>query len=781
MNSGQRRASARILSLSGVCFGALSLVVMAPAPAIAQGAQVGPSSSIGEVVVTARKREESLIETPVAVTVFSADAIQAQSIANLSDIGNATPNVSFTTGNNDAGAAGSAVIFIRGIGQNDYANSTDPGVGTYIDGVYIGRAIGGLLDLPDVAQVEVLRGPQGTLFGKNTMGGAINITTTRPGQANGGAVAITAGEDNRLNADVEGDLRMSDKVGFRGVLSYRSQDGFVERLNGGDAIGAEERLIARVKAEFQPTDALNILLSADYTNDTSTSARVASRINPNSARASFWNDGAVLGPCPICVIPAFSVAAGERIDSRFAGTLRTTNANGSYDNDYDGGGVSARVDYGISDALTLRSITAHRTFDSVADADQDGQRIDFAQQSFDDVQHQISQEFNLISTGDRFDWIFGVYYFGEDAKASQEINLAYPIIALQNNFSTETQSKAVFGEGTYRFSDQWSLTAGLRYTKDEKDYEITTLCRPDILPSVIIMCTNGDYLPRTTRSADWDTLDPRVILQFQPTETSLIYASYSTGFKSGGFNARPSTASQVGPYDPETVDSYEIGAKTSAMDGRLLLSGAAFFYNYEDYQVTVSGTTPANLPVAVVGNVGTAEVFGVEGEVLARPTDYLTLNAGFGYTNAEYSELSPSLTAFFDSINAPASSRITLDDELPKTPKWTVNAGAEFRTPVGGAGAELRWRADWSWVDDQFSEARNFTETRSPAHHNLNGRITYVPANAGWTLALYGKNITDEEYIVNGFYPDGGNGAQVLVTPNEPREIGVQLRYEFGG
>lgn len=719
-----------------------------------------------EVIVTARKRSETLLETPVAVTAVTAADLEAQSIAAIDDLSNTVPNVSFSTGAGDNGV-GAGVVFIRGIGQTDYSNATDPGVGTYVDGVYLGRTIGAILELPDVQQIEVLRGPQGTLFGKNTMGGAINVSTQRPSFENRGSLSVTAGEDNRLNVDGEGDLRLGKNLAARLAVSTRSQDGFVERLNGGEATGAEEAVVGRTKLEYDAGGPFRLLLSADYSDIGGTTPRVVTFINEQSTLAVTWN-------------ALYAAEAGQAISNEYSTSdLRSTNATGSYDNSFEGGGASLNLEWDLRPNLLLRSISAYRTFESFAEADQDGQSIDWGFTVYGDDQSQVTQEFNVLGSAfdDRLNWIAGLYYFFENSDADQLINIADPLVRFRNLFSTDSSSYAVFAEGNYQLSERLSLTMGLRYTQDEKDFSAQTLCRDGI--GFAFLCDpNGAYLPLTTASESWSSVDPRVGVKYRFNPDWMAYATYSTGYKSGGFNARANNPEQVEPFDPETVTSYEIGTKGQLADGRLTLSSAVFFYQYDDYQVTATGTDlETGIATAVVGNVGEAEVQGIELEAQVRPTGQVTLQAAVGYVEAEYTSLSAELVDFFASTGNPP---ITLDNELPKTPKLTASLGAELRSRLPNE-AQLRSRLDYAWIDEQDSDVQNFDGTRSPSHYNLNGRISYEPRSERWLVAVYGKNLTDEVYIVNGFIPDGGNGTQTLIVPNEPREIGVQLKVNFGG
>jgi iron complex outermembrane receptor protein len=371
-----------LTACAGVPAALLAAAGVATPLGIAFAQEAASSSGLEEVVVTARKRDERLLDVPVAITAISAERIEAQSMTQLDDVANAVPNLSITGGGTDAAGTGFSVVFIRGIGQVDYANSIDPGVGTYVDGVYLGRAVGGNLDLPDIAQVEVLRGPQGTLFGKNTMGGAINVSTKRPSFTNRGSLGLTYGEDNRFDVDAEGDLKFSDALAGRLAVSYRSQDGYVERYYGGDEVGDEDTLVARGKLEFRPSDSLNMLLSVDYTDAGGTSAKTTRLFDPlavGDTLGFLWNDvpPALLAdvfdngipdgsspPIPGLPLVPYSVLAGERIGPEYDfNSLRVNAGAGPQTNDFESWGAALRVEWDLGEA-TLRSISAYRELDS---------------------------------------------------------------------------------------------------------------------------------------------------------------------------------------------------------------------------------------------------------------------------------------------------------------------------------------------------------------------------------------------------------------------------------
>lgn len=778
----------RWIGLRGAVCGLLGLGAAAP-QVMAQSVPAGVAS-LEEIVVTARKREERLLDVPVAVTAVGAEQIEAHSIAALDDITYVVPNLSITRGGTDAGGTGFSVIYVRGIGQVDYANSIDPGVGTYFDGVYLGRSVGGNFDLPDVQQVEVLRGPQGTLFGKNTMGGAINVTTKRPTFENDLSLAVTYGEDNRLDGEIEADVKLTDTLAARAVAAYRSQDGYLERYYGGDALGEEDTFVGRVKLEYRPSETLNVLLSLDHTSAGGSSGKTVKLFDPFAVGdqlgilwndvppafvADLFDDGAINGsspPIPGLPTVPYSVLEGERIGPQNDfNDLRTNASTGPLSNDFESFGAALRVEWELGGA-TLRSITAHRELDSRVGGDQDGQSANASVAYWGDEQSQFSQELNLYGSTDRIDWLAGLYYFSEDADAAQDVRQNLPWFMVDLLFGTKTESYAGFAEATWRFADRWSLVGGVRHTSEDKDFYAHQACQPGML----LPCVNGDFLPYTTTSDSWSSTDPRLGLQFRPNDDWLLYVQYSTGFKSGGFNARPSNPADARrSFDMEELAAWEIGAKGTFAGGKAVVSLAAFTYDYSDLQMVIAGINPTSgTAVAVVGNLGDASIEGAEAELTWQPIPRLLFNAAVGYTRASYDSLDPAVLDVITSVGSPA---VSLDSDLPRTPELTWNAGIEYGWPVGAAG-DFSARLDYAWVDEQYNDIQNFREAMTPGHENVNARITYRHGER-WEAALYARNLTDEEYVANAFWPQGGQASVLFLIPNEPREVGLTFKLKF--
>lgn len=743
-----------------------------------------------QIIVTARRKAENLQETPIAIAAFTAEEIKVRNLQNLDDLGSFTPNVDFSTGTVDIGGAGNAVFFIRGIGQVDYAPSFDPGVGLYVDGVYIGRSVGAILELPDVAQIEVLKGPQGTLFGKNTMGGAINITTVMPTEDFTGGLDLTYGEDNRfnVNADIGGPL--NDIFSFRASAAYRSQDGFVNRPNAGDKAGEEGTFVSRLKlqADFGQT---TVLLSGDFT---SISADANLAFHPfydvaSAGLATLWNN--------FVGIPSgtpLSSADASPDDPRLNFGIASNEA------DYDGWGVALKVEHDFGGPV-LRSVTSARGFEARNVREADGSVANFAILDYSDEQWQITQEVLLFGNAfdDRLSYTIGGFFMKEDAKGSWDVLLAPglfeafeglpgPVIPLVPGFACpsmipmapcaggagnplnlafdllqqirpdiETTSYAVFGEAEYQITDQVAVFAGLRFTRDQKDYQVETL-RLSGRPPIV---------PLTMASDSWNDVSPRIGIKYQPSDDMLVYATVSKGFKSGGFNARPANVFFAQrPFDPETVWAYEAGFKSDLAGGRVRFNGAAFYYSYRDQQLQANGVAPGDVnPAQFTDNIGRSRIWGLEGDVTVSVTDQFTVLSGFGYLNAQYKETGQDITG------------LSLDTELQKAPEWTANAAAQYVQPLDDYG-ELLARVDVAYTAENFPDARNTPSLRQRGHVLVNARIGWASPDERYSVALYARNLFDTKFIVNGFDVSAFEGS-VLAIPSQPREVGITAGIRF--
>ena len=687
-------------------------------------------------------------DTPISITAFSSTTLDEANMVDLRDIGKYTPGMSFTSygmGSSEAGA-----IFLRGIGQSDHMVTTDPGVGLYIDGVYVGRNQGAALDLLDLERVEVLRGPQGTLFGKNTIGGAVNVVSRKPTGSRGGHVSITAGEGGRLNASFSGEVPLGDQAAMSVSLLSKQRDGVGEQILTGSQTGDEDSLSGRAQLYWHG-EAVEISLAVD-----------ASRARQAAMPHSFYEQAAWLGVAP-CYQPSGDgyspCPAGAKSDPFDSYSLD------DLDTAQDLFGVSATMEWDISDSLVFKSITAYRDMDYLGSLEFDGapQRIVYYGET--GASDQFSQEFQFSgSSGARVDWIAGLYYFTEDGDNDQD---NHEFGGRTNRITqVETESYAAFGQATMQLTDKWSMTAGLRYTDESKDYDLVFhVLDASGTPAIDGAGQPVYVIPPTTLGDTWDAVSGTLNLSYTISEGVMAYATYSRGFRSGGYAARPSALTGVGAYDPEHVNMYEVGLKALTLEERLVFNAAIYRNDYQDYQAQVNRV--GNSFDTRVLNAAEAKIDGVEIELTTLLSPVFRVDATFAYTDAQITEvnLAPSLEANFSAGH-----------RLPYVSKYTLSVSPQLDFRVAN-GASVLVRLDYSYRDDFFGQIANSPFEREDGYGLLNARLEYRNAGRDWSIALYGINLADKTYTrVRNYYP-GFLGFAIWNT--DTREIGVSARYEF--
>ncbi|WP_235523838.1 TonB-dependent receptor [Caulobacter sp. Root487D2Y] len=735
-------------------------------PALAAGQAQAPAVQIEEVVVTARRREERLQDTPVAVTALAGEALESRGVESVDQIAKFAPSIRFDGAAALSGGNYNATVFIRGVGQNDFAIFSDPGVGVYVDGVYYARSIGGTLDAFDVSRIEVLRGPQGTLFGKNTIGGAVLITTEQPKNAFGGEIGGVTGSYDRLDVKGHVDIPLGQKVSARLSAARLTRDGYGERLTTGDDLGDRNATAMRAQLLWEPSDTVTVNLSADYT-----------RAREHSAPQKLLVIGAVpgfaigpfMGNFNTYVAPGLGITAPNGAKSLNPSFLTdspfTTYGTGPNVNDLDLWGGSATVSWDLGE-VTFKSITAVRGLTATFARDGDNTPFTFRETFNHDVQAQYSQEFQLggESFGDRLTWVTGAYVFRERGTDSGYAKLALglapgvspppysPSAAVYTKVTSTTY--ALFAQGSLALTDQLSATVGARYNRDEKDYVLDHRRIRD-----------GGVIAQVSPSGSWNSFTPKVGLEFKATPDVLLYASVGKGFKSGGFNARPlNDASEVTEYQPETLLTYEAGAKTAWLNRRLILNVAGYFSDYQDIQVTVN-QTPRNF----VANAAAGEVKGLEVELQARPTASWSFNFGGGYMDAKYTEVGSGLAAG-------QVLPITLATHFIKAPKWTLNSGIEYGHDLS-SGGRLTARVDWTHYSTVYNDVANDPDLTQPAYDLFGARLAYASPDQLWQAALFGLNLSDERYMVSGNASSGFGLKEASF--GRPREWGLSLSRKF--
>jgi len=801
-------------------------LLISSAIAFTGAAQVNAQSNDGyaleEIVVTAQKRSESLQDTPIAITAFTASALADKGVNDISEIANFTPNLVFDTTSPIGGVSSGAAVFIRGIGNTDFSLTTDPGVGTYVDGVYVSRSVGGVLDVLDVERIEVLRGPQGTLFGRNTIGGAINIISRQPAEEFEAAIEGTVGNDGRANLRASIDIPFSDQLKSSFSISSKNRDGFVDRPLVGDELGDEQRLSFRGAFNFVPNDAWDFQASFDYTDiDESAAPSVGAGFT------TAFPDGTVggAGVLGAALVENFSIPlpTGTLLGPLAPGSLSPTGDffeiiggglnifNQSVVNDI-GDDVSFGTGPQFSEVevfgttfvanyhgnnFDLKYTGSFRNTESRFANDADNSPFQITEIVNDNYDvDQVTHEFQLTGTAaeGRFKYAAGFFLFDEDGTDDVNVPVTIPApgtspaggagfqATIRNDAQVDNSSEAAYFQATYDINDIFSVTGGIRYTEDEKGYAFTQVIGANLAndPLVFLIGAPGieaqlepggalqpGFIPLVgdgTGSVNetFDETQFKLGLDATLSDGTLLYYSFSQGFKSGGFVLRYVAAvPEPLSFDPETLDSHEIGVKWQSIDNRFRVNAALFTSEYEDVQVTFFDTLGGPL----TANAGTADINGFELEATAILSDNFKVDIGYGYTDAEYT-----------SINAVAglSSAISLDSELVNTPENTFSLGLEYIANV--AQRDLTFRVDYSYTDDVFNDSQNSPFLFQEATNLWNASAKYE-INDNSEVVAWIENVGDERFVISG-NSNFGLGFHSAV-PNRPREYGVTYRHRF--
>jgi len=785
-----RKISGRKLPL----FAAVSLVALLPVtPAMAADGQADETvSALDEVItVTARKREESLQDTPISITAFSDRALEARGIQSTEGLAQLTPNLTLQNNPSFSGASNSASIYIRGVGQQDFVPTVEPGVGVYVDGVYVARSVGAILDLVDFERVEVLRGPQGTLFGRNTIGGAISITTKAPGDTLTASASATYGTDNLVVLKGTANLPFSDKVALRVSAGYFSQDGYVKRTFDGKKLGNSDRFAGRAALRLKPSDTWTVDFGLDGTtareNGPAMSliginfGKTTDPATPPFADISniIANVGAGNGPVP-CATPAapLNLAVPGCYDNRYVlGPDTNAGTAPSYSNS-DIWGVSMIHSIELADTLDLKSITAYRRLTGSFARDGDGSPVTIAQFYDRLKQKQFSQELQLLGKNfdGRLEWILGGYYFKE---SGVNINrLLFTISEFQSGGAFRNESFAAFGQGTFAITDQLKLTAGLRWTHDRKafhpdQYIIQNLAAFLGAPfNSPIFAPGTRVLPDVEAKVSFSEFTPMVNLAFQPTKELMTYLTWSRGFKSGGFSQRvfppiipgvttPITdpVAAIPSFAPEKVDVYEAGIKFQSSDRLVTLNLAGYYTDYSDLQVQVFTSV-----APVFRNAASARVKGFEAEGQLRPMRGLLLEGSLGLTDASYKGIDQA-TTFINPGNA-----------FERVSKWTASAGLTYEMELPG-GSNLRPHVDWSYRGKFYNNTFNTPQIAQPGYHLFNASLGWTTANERYSLTANVKNIGNKRYLLSGILVDAIQAFEGVY--NRGREYSVTASFKF--
>jgi iron complex outermembrane receptor protein len=740
----------------------------------------GQDTATSDIVVTARRTEENVQRVPSAISVFNERTLDRIQATDTTGLQGAVPNLNIVQGR---GSSNATNIYIRGIGQPDALQTFDPAVGVYVDDVYLSRIRGNQLDLLDVERIEVLRGPQGTLYGKNTIGGAIKFVTRRPGQQLRAEGSLTVGSyaQFELRGAVSGPLSDTVAVGF--AIMRAQRDGYVEDRNDDRKYNDRNSIGGRAALAFTPSDRFRFDLTADYAHDDAA-----------------LNTGAPINGLVHLLTPS-PLLALEQDPKDYDFTVETTPGlpNSTKLTHW---GVSGTAAYDLTDALTLKSITAYRKLHTRDYVDIDATALEVGDVLVDVHQNQTSQEFQLTYSDDRLTAVGGLYYLRENNESHQEayaddlvdltlfrtgtcipgITCLPDFLLGPSNFPTflrtvdddlKTDSYAAYANASYAITDALRISAGIRWTRETKDYFRTT----STFSSSPLLTTVVPF--EFDRKDHWTDVSPMASIDYQFSPAVMGYLRYAKGFKSGGFNGRANELGSSTEYDPETVDSFEAGVK-STIARQLRLNVAVFHNSYKDFQARVSeldDSTVPPTPLLSVLNAGKLRIRGAELEAAWTPTPELLLDAQIGYLDSEYKE--------FDDARFTAFGGSRAFQEPAFSPKWTMRYGAQYSFALGSGGGitvggQARYRSRHALsVDNTFTNTDTEIEGLFQNSYWLaDARIVWENASKKLAFGIYGNNIFDKLYKTDGQeFSSIGNIRTVYF--GAPRTISVKLTARY--
>lgn len=735
------------------------------------GAEQATSGTLEEVIVTARKVQENQQDTPIAITALSGDALIERQVFDTTKLTQVVPNLQF--GNNAplAGNNASSQVFIRGIGQTDPTSTVDPGVGLYIDDVYIGNAVGGSMGLRDIANVQVLRGPQGTLFGRNTIGGAILLSTVEPGDEFGGTARVGFGSDSLIDAFVALDAPINEhwKARFSGGL--RKQDGYVTRSDGTD-LGDTNTFTFQAKLVWKPTDKVTGHLLGDYTkSDENGSPLVFAAINE---AATFPRVASQDAGCPGVVFPTSGpvpMIDDPRCANDFQGAgPYHNNGTDPLTSQFENWGGSLNLTYQVTDDVAVKSISSYRGLSWAGNRDADNTPLVILGTQYDVDGWQWSQEFQLTYQTEALTGVAGIYYFDQGSDDIVTVALNPPPPGVQHdsdNNVVRNSSWAVFTQWTYNFNDMFGLTVGGRYTEDRKgsypdQYDLAT-------PAV-------KQVPLQWYRDTFSSFTPSGSLRLRFSDSAMMYLSYSEGFKGGGWNSHfnavltPAQQDALQEFKPEDAKTTELGVKLDLAGNTLRLNAAIFTSDYTDMQVTYRGPAPAGV-APFITNAGKASIDGAELELTWAPTADWIIEASMGYLDATIDRLDiPPL--------AVVPPGLVVGNALPYAPKYQGHLGVAYTAHAGDFA--MTPRLDLSYQDTTYFDATNTPEiAQLDSYTVLNASFVLGPAEGKWNVTLGVNNATDETYPIagNSSLTTGSGYAEIAYA--RPREYFGLFTYRF--
>lgn len=746
------RTSARRLQSAAI----LSLAAFPIAPALAQ--ERDQSLVLEEVIVTARKREESIQGTPVSVTSIGRELAEA-SLRRLDDVQSFTPNVYIR---NTAGIPGGAAISIRGVSYQETDKTLDPSIGVVMDGLYLGTSSGSLLNNIDIKRVEVLRGPQGTLFGKNTTGGVLNIVRGDVTMEWGGDVRLTAGDDGRqdLRAVVNVPL-IGDELGVKLFGASINSDGWIRNTTLGEDAGGDDKNTYGFTTLWRPNERFDLKFHYEHHEDQTDTGAFANVNQPADLTCAlqgiFWPIGCEAAD-----------AGSDRDNS-------STNERNRNDSEYDTYILTANLEL---ENFVLTSVTGLRDMDEQYRIEFDGSPANLLNFDYFNEWEQFSQELRITSTfSEEFEFVAGLFYWDVEYEQRwnvKELNFALQLLGIPqgtppqvltpnsinyNGQNQRTESIAAFSSADWHFAEKWTATAGLRYTYEEKDFK----------GADGTFYEAGQPLPALNFAFfedDWSEPSPKLGLRYQANDDMMVFASWTQGFKSGGFFGRQANFDIDPTYDPEYVTTWELGMKSTWMDGRVIFNPTVFYNDYEDKQEEILVPISLSNVATVVRNASTLEIFGAELELQMQVTQAWNLRLSYGYLDAQYDDYQADITG--DGIVTDNSNLIPRN-----TPENTIGINSIYTRQIGPG--DFTAFVSYRWRDEIETIANNDPLGHLDDIQNLDVTLNYSWADARYRVSAYGRNISDERERVVTRIP----GLTSWANWNQGENYGVEFAVSF--
>ena len=810
------------------------------APAEAQSDAAAPQDAGQDIIVTAQFREQNLQDTPLAITAVNAQMLEARSQTSIADVAGQAPSVTLKP--QGAAFGPSMAANIRGVGQADFNPALEPGVGLYVDDVYYATLTGSVLDLLDLDRVEILRGPQGTLSGRNSIGGSVKLFSKRPEGSNTGSFSAAYGSRDRIDLRGSVDFNIAENLDARISGVAKKQGGYVNRLDFGCVypVGGPARLPTnaplnpgalinpvggipatlpassncivakegdvdymgvRGQLRYRPTDSIDINIIGDYTIDDRN--QVGSVL-----LLTRYPNGAVGSPnFPLTANPPFNTAtapgrdinpygAGIAYDTRFVcgkycnfASYHNAADNGLPDDisdgriKFEGWGVSGQVDWELADQLQLVSITAYRAYTSYFSNDNDtsplAHSLGYGPLTF----KFFSQELRLngaFGPNDQFEYTLGGYYSDQKSVYTSFQGLRSSALRFVQSDPVKADSKAAFAQLSWTPVDALTLNGGIRYTEESKTYTYSRRSPEGGVAPPALAPLDG-----LVGNASGSRVDYRLAAQYRFSDEFMTYAQFSTGFKGGGVNPRPFFPQQVLSFGPETLKSYEVGFKSDFLDRRVRLNVAAFYSQYSGIQLTLTNCTAQagagfGAPCALPTNAGNAHIKGIEVETTIRPVEGFLIDASASYLDFNFKSFATFATPTGTvTVGGPTNINAPqFGDYPPYTSKWKWSIGAQYEIDLGTSGS-LTPRIDANYQGTLYTNAINRESNRIGGYTLANARLTWRNEGKDLEFSAEVTNIFDKYYYLTINDQTTGGQGYANAQPGRPREWAVTVKKKF--